>query len=335
MGRVGAWWLSLLLIGACAGGYAQNPPHLLQRFHAMGEDPRAIRAVEQALALDASGAVASEALKPILALPDQGCRYPPKTADAPCERALEWWDSWPSVRLLALHRLTDAYFEAGSSQKPSETLTRAALDLLAGYRDAAYIAADGFAKLRDREAAERSLARAPLSPSQRDMRIGIWFNDLDLATSGAIGAVKDVGETSRDEVWDEIEPMVIAAGRIDLEKKLALARMNYSVGTENEALRAIARLLELGEHDVVRKELEWHERFSSGASFAWVSFVGFLRLGERERAEKIAAPWIAREKNPPCSQKIHPFVGHEPYCNLAFHFREALEAGDHPTATGN
>lgn len=301
----------------------------------MGDDPRAEHGVEQALALDAAGAIPSDALKPILALPDEGCRYPPKTADAPCARALEWWDSWPSVRLLALHRLARAHFEAESAQKPSEALTRVALDRLASYRDAAYIAADGFAKLGDRAAAERALARAPLSASQRDMRIGIWFNDLDLATSGAIGAVKDVAETSRYAVWDEIEPKVIAAGRVDLEKKIALARMTYSVGTENEALRAMARLLELGEEEAVRKELEWHERFSSSDSFAWISFVGFLRIGERERAEKIAAPWLAEERDPPCSQKIHPFVGHEPYCNLAFHFREALETGDHPTPTGN
>jgi hypothetical protein len=96
-------------------------------------------------------------------------------------------------------------------------------------------------------------------------------------------------------------------------------------------VRGATRLLELGEQDAVRARLDKIDNWEGNPPSAWVAFIGYLRLGDRDRAEKIAAPWQARER--PCEVRTRQasFVGHPPYCSisLGFHMREALEAGDH------
>lgn len=333
MGRVGAIGLALLLTSACAT-VAPFPPNLMGQQFAQDDAPL-MRAIEQALALDKAGASPHEALKPILALPKH-CARLRSLPDEPCAPPGFYDGAWP-VRDEALRTLADARLLADKEPGASAPLKRLALDVLAEKTDTAYLAAVGYSRLGDRALSERALAKAPISDSQREMRIGLWFNDPDKATRGALASIPDVHAWPgvKENLWDEAEAAAVAAGRTDLETQIALSRLRWYWDAEASAVRALIRLIELGEHEAVRARLDEIDNWESNPPSAWVAFMGYLHLGDRDRAEKIAAPWQARER--PCEVGTLQigFVGHAPYCatSLGFHMREALEAGEHLVPT--
>jgi hypothetical protein len=331
----GAWCLPLIAAALLAAAGAANSQTTIagDSLH----DPRLIDAVERTIAADQSGASLDQALEPVLALPQHGCYIPPAELGEPCRQEYGPYFHRPSLRAAALQHLIAAFFEPDvGGMRPSEALVRELLARQARRKSSAMFSAAGYARLGERELAEKAVKRSGLDRNARELWIGLQYDDTDMATRAALGSVKRAPAAGRPYLWNSVLEQVVAAGRTDLEIQIQSSRLTYYWGNEPGAIEGINRLLELGEEAHVREQLAKIVKTSDRVDAqpaAWVGVLGYLSLGDRETAEKVAAPWLTDDRDWPCDAHglpmLAPFVGHAPYCNLGYHLREALDGSAH------